>query len=78
MPRQARLEWKVLSDSGGPLRLAPGYAATIDSQQGIASTEHINVIASGSSTVQGFKNYVAESRHRVASWMIVNESAERQ
>jgi hypothetical protein len=28
--------------------------------------------------VQGFKNYVAESRHRVASWMIVNESAERQ
>ncbi|WP_371734230.1 MobF family relaxase [Acidisphaera sp. S103] len=76
--RQARLGWKVLSDSGGPLRLAPGYAATIDSQQGMTSTEHINVIASGSSTVQGFKNYVAESRHRVASWMIVNESAERQ
>jgi hypothetical protein len=76
--RQARLEWKVLSDSGSPLRLAPGYAATIDSQQGITSTEHINVIASGSSAVQGFKNYVAESRHRVASWMIVNESAERQ
>jgi hypothetical protein len=60
------------------LRLAPGYATTIDSQQGVTSTEHINVIASGSAKVHGFKNYVAKSRHQVRSWMIVNESAERQ
>ena len=76
--KRARLEWKAFSDNGGPLRLAPGYAATIDSQQGVTSTEHINLLASGSAAVQGFKNYVAESRHREHAWLIVNESAERQ
>lgn len=76
---EARVQWKAFSDeNGGPLRLAPGYASTIDSQQGVTSTEHLNVIASGSAKVEGFKNYVAESRHRAAAWLVVNESADRQ
>jgi hypothetical protein len=74
----ARLEWQALSDGGGPLRIAPGYAATIDSQQGTTSTEHINALVSGSAQIQGFKTYVAESRHRASAWMVINESAERQ
>jgi hypothetical protein len=38
----------------------------------------INVMLGGSSAVQGFKNYVAESRHRNTSGMVINEAAERR
>lgn len=76
--RVATLPWKAFSDDGGPVRIAPGFAATIDSQQGITSTEHINAMLGGSAAVQGLKNYVAESRHRNTSWMVVNEAAERR
>ena len=56
--------------------LAHGDVLTIDSSQGITSDEHINAIPAGSSAVGGFKAYVAESRHRVRSYLIGSMGAE--
>ncbi len=63
--------WDKLRDNDtGRLLLTYGDCRTIDSSQGITSDEHINALPGGSRHVQGFKNYVAESRHRVSSWMV--------
>ncbi len=64
--------WDALRDreGSGRIRLTYGDAGTIDSSQGITSDEHINALPSGSKAAQGFKAYVAESRHRVQSWMV--------
>lgn len=75
----ARVKWNTLRDEDTKkVRLAYGYAGTIDSQQGITSTEHIDALPGGTQTVQGFKAYVAESRHRRKAWMVVSEGLERQ
>jgi hypothetical protein len=76
--REAFVPWNKLRDKDTPVRLAYGYALTIDASQGITSDEHINALPSGSQATQGFKTYVAESRHREATWMVVNEAAERR
>ena len=63
--------WDALRDRcTGRLLLTYGDCRTIDSAQGITSDEHINALPSGSKAVQGFKTYVAESRHRIASWFV--------
>ena len=69
---------KLRADKHAPVRLAHGYAVTIDAVQSTTSTEHINAMPSGTRSVTGFKAYTAESRHRVVSWMVVNEQAERK
>jgi conjugative relaxase-like TrwC/TraI family protein len=74
----AFVSWAALQDkagSGRPL-LAHGDVLTIDSSQGITSDEHINALPSGSAAVSGFKGYVAESRHRVRSYMVGSMGAE--
>lgn len=70
--------WKALQDREGSGRLLLGYGdcLTIDSSQGITSDEHINALPAGSKAVQGFKAYVAESRHRVRSWLVGSMGAE--
>ena len=76
---EGRVLWdKLRAGKGEPVRLAYGAARTIDATQGATSTEHINALPSGSRAVNGFKAYVAESRHRVATWLVVSDSAERQ
>lgn len=76
---EGRVKWETLRDKKtGRIRLTYGDAGTIDSQQGITSTEHIDALPSGSKSVQGFKAYVAESRHRRKSWMVTSDGAERQ
>ncbi|WP_426960335.1 MobF family relaxase [Muricoccus radiodurans] len=71
------VSWDALRDAGsGRVRLAHGDCLTIDSSQGLTSDEHINAMPSGSRAVQGFKGYVAESRHRVASWLVSSYGAE--
>jgi hypothetical protein len=76
---QGKVKWNTLRDhETGRIRLTYGDAGTIDSQQGITSTEHIDALPSGSKSVQGFKAYVAESRHRRKAWMVTSDSAERQ
>lgn len=69
--------WSALRDQGSDrIKLAHGDCLTIDSSQGLTSDEHINAMPAGSRAVQGFKGYVAESRHRVSSWMVTSHGAE--
>lgn len=76
---EGRVKWSSLRDEkSGRIRLSYGDAGTIDSQQGITSTEHIDALPSGTKSVQGFKAYVAESRHQSKAWMVTSEGAERQ
>ena len=61
------IAWEGLRARGSTgLHIAYGDCRTIDSSQGLTSDEHINALPGGSRSVQGFKNYVASSRHRVA------------
>lgn len=74
-----RVKWEALKDRDNErIRLSYGDVGTIDSLQGITSTEHIDALPAGSKSVQGFKAYVAESRHRQKSWMVTSDGAERQ
>jgi phage/plasmid primase-like uncharacterized protein len=72
------VSWDALRDREGTgrIRLTYGDAGTIDSSQGITSDEHINALPAGSKAAQGFSAYVAESRHRVQSWMVGSMGAE--
>lgn len=69
--------WDGLRDKeSGKIRLAYGDCLTVDSAQGLTSHEHIWVMPSGSQSLQGFKAYVAASRHKLKSWLITSEGAE--
>lgn len=72
------VSWRNLQERGGSDRVLLGYGdcLTIDSSQGITSDEHIDAMPAGSSSVPGFKSYVANSRHRVASYMVGSMGAE--
>lgn len=72
------VSWRNLQERGGSDRILLGYGdcLTIDSSQGITSDEHIDAMPSGSSSVPGFKSYVANSRHRVRSYMVGSMGAE--
>lgn len=76
--QEAYLEWKVLSDNGGPIRIAPAFAQTIDSAQGRTDTESISGFISGTGRITGFKAYVAASRHTTANWIVISEAEERR
>jgi hypothetical protein len=69
---------KLRSREDGPLRLAPGYALTVDTAQGSTATEHIHALPSGSRETHGFKTYVAATRHRKANWLVIDEASERR
>src|SRR4051794_19485475 len=71
------IAWDGLRARGSTrLHIAYGDCRTIDSSQGLTSDEHINALPGGSRTVQGFKNYVASSRHRVRSLLLSSAGAE--
>ena len=77
--RDGTVAWRNLRDKQtGRIRLSYGDALTIDAAQGLTSTEHINAMPAGTAPVQGFKAYVAESRHRERSWLVVSDGAERR
>ncbi|MDN3563044.1 MobF family relaxase, partial [Paeniroseomonas aquatica] len=77
--RDGAVSWESLADKkNGRTRLAPGDVLTIDAAQGITSSEHINAMPAGSTGVQGFKGYTAESRHRDSAWLITSDGAERR
>lgn len=65
-------------DRAGRVRLAYGDVLTIDAAQGITSTEHIAALPGGSRAVDGFKAYVAASRHRQRTFLVTSDGAERQ
>ncbi|WP_052389258.1 MobF family relaxase [Belnapia moabensis] len=71
------IAWEALRARGSTrLQIAYGDCKTIDSSQGLTSDEHIHALPGGSRAVQGFKNYVAASRHRVRSLLLSSAGAE--
>ncbi len=74
------VKWDTLrgdAESSRRVRLTYGDAISIDAIQSATSTEHLNVLPDGSKAVTGFKNYVAQSRSREASWLVVSDGRER-
>jgi phage/plasmid primase-like uncharacterized protein len=72
------VKWDTLRDpSSGRIRLTYGDVITIDAIQSATSTEHLNVLPAGSEAVHGFKNYVAQSRARETTWLVVADGRER-
>jgi hypothetical protein len=73
-----RVEWEEFRQNVDRVRLALGYAVTIDARQSETLTEHIAAMPTGSAAVNGFKAYVAESRSRRAAWIVTSQGAELQ
>ena len=72
------VKWETLHDPhSGRVRLTYGDVLSIDAIQGITSTEHIGTLASGSQAATGFKAYVALSRARETSYLVVADGMER-
>ena len=72
------MKWDTLRDQDtGRIRLTYGDVITIDAIQSATSTEHINALPSGSEAVQSFKAYVAQSRSRETTWLVVADGRER-
>lgn len=69
---------KIQARHGAPVRLAYGYAMTVDTAQGSTATEHIHALPGGSVAIHGFKAYTAQSRHQRTTWIVVDEAAERR
>ena len=70
--------WDSLRDpANGRVKLTYGDVLSIDAIQGATSTEHINALPSGSQAVTGFKAYVAQSRSRETTWLVVADGMER-
>lgn len=77
--REGRVRWDTLRDrQTGKIRLSYGDVLTIDASQGLTSTEHIQAMPAGTSAVTGYKAYTAASRHRVASYLVTSDGAERR
>jgi len=68
---------KIRSGPDEPVRLAHGYALTVDAAQGSTASEHIYALPSGSQSTHGFKTYTASTRHRQMNWMVVDDESER-
>jgi hypothetical protein len=69
---------KIQARPDAPVRLAYGYAMTVDTAQGSTATEHIHALPSGSAAIHGFKAYTAQSRHQRATWIVIDEASERR
>jgi hypothetical protein len=75
--RVAFVPWQDLRHKGSSrVALTYGDCLTIDTSQGMTSDIHIHALPGGSSAVSGFKNYVAQTRHRVRSYMVASMGAE--
>jgi len=73
------VKWDTLRDpANGRIRLSYGDVLTIDAAQGLTSTEHIQAMPGGTQAVTGYKAYTAASRHRVASYIVTSDGAERR
>lgn len=76
---EGSLLWaKIRANPDAPVRLAWGYALTVDTAQGSTATEHIHALPSGSAATHGLKTYTAATRHRTNNWLVIDEASERQ
>lgn len=73
------VRWDTLRDrESHRIRLTYGDVLSIDAIQGNTSTEHIDAMPSGSNAVNSFKSYVAKSRSRETTWLMVADGQERR
>jgi hypothetical protein len=73
-----QVKWKELTDASGRVHLAYGDALTVHTAQGITSREHILALPAGSQAIDGKLGYSGNTRHRVQSYLVVNDAAERE
>lgn len=77
--KQGFVTWDALRNrETGRIQLTYGDAVSIDAVQGVTSTEHLNVVPDGSAALNAKKAYVAGSRSREATYLIVSDGRERQ
>lgn len=77
--RVGQVSWDTLRHpESGRIRLSYGDVLSIDSTQGLTSTEHLEALPAGTSAVNAFKAYTASSRHRRATYIIISDGAERR
>jgi phage/plasmid primase-like uncharacterized protein len=75
--RQRRRDGLPPPNANTRVRLSRGDAVTISARQSETVTEHITAMPAGSESVNGFAAYVAESRHRERSWIVISHGAEK-
>ena len=77
--REALVPWQSLRDrETGRILLGTGECLTIDSAQGCSIDECCLVLVRGSEGMDAARFYVAMSRHRSLSWIVLGEGAERR
>jgi conjugative relaxase-like TrwC/TraI family protein len=77
--REGLVPWKTLRDRGtGRICLGPGDCNTLPASQGGSGEECIVAMPRGSAGVDAGAFYVAMSRHRATSWLVLGEGAERR
>jgi hypothetical protein len=69
---------RLRKKAADPIRLTYGYAITRNLAQGITSSEHIDAPLDGSKSTNVFAAYVSMSRHKQATYIVLNEGAIRQ
>ena len=77
--REAVVPWQALRDrETGRILLGQGDVQTIDGAQGATAEEAILALPRGSDGVDRGRFYVAATRHRSRSWVVLGEGAERR
>lgn len=75
--RVALVSWAKLQGPGGRTLLAYGSAMTIHTAQGSTAKEHIFALPAGAQSITGASGYTASTRHRLVSYLVTSEMAER-
>jgi hypothetical protein len=77
--QQGTVAWaKIRDGKDGPVRLAYGYAGTVDSKQGATARDPIAALLHGSRSVAHGKAYTALSRHTQSVTLVIDEASERR
>ncbi len=77
--REGLVPWGTLRDpETGRIRLGPGDCRSLASAQGSTAEECIVAMPRGSAGVNAGAFYVAMTRHRSVSWLVLGEGAERR
>ncbi len=74
----SHVSWEALRDRNGSgrVKLAYGDVLTIDTAQGLTSSEHISAMPAGSGAIMAGKAYVAGSRHTTRHYLVASQGAE--
>ena len=77
--RTGELAWTSLTPKDSDrVRLAYGYALTIDARQGDTLTDHFTILPNGTRGIDAHKIYPADTRNREDSVLIVSHGAEKE